>query len=115
MLEAWRRAGRRIRSARTRAGYRTLDDFAAAAGIGRRTLADLETGRRDTFSDQTLDRVESVLRWYPGQVRDIVAGKRRRPRYEADLQRLIDLWPVLDPGSQRMLVELAERVVRDLG
>lgn len=113
MLEGWRRAGARIRTARTRAGHRTLDDFATAAGIGKRTLGDLETGARDTFTDSVLDRVEAELGWRPGSIRAIVAG-RRRPAYDDHLQRIVDSWPRLDQGARRMLAELAERATRDV-
>lgn len=111
MLEGWARAGTHIRTARTRAGFRTIEDFARVTGIGKRTLGDLETGRRANFTDQTLDRVEAELGWAEGSIRRIVAGKRA-VRHDEQLRRIQDLWPRLDAGARTVLVELAERAAR---
>jgi len=112
MSEDWRRAGNKVRTARTRAGL-TRQAFAAACGIGKRTLEDVETGARDNFSDDTLDRIEGELGWAEGSIRRIVEG-RREIRYDTQLRRLTDLWPRLDSSTRTMLVELAERVTRDI-
>lgn len=114
MLEGWPRAGVRIRTARTRAGHRTLEEFANATGIGKRTLGDLETGARDNFTDRILDRVEAELGWPEGQIRRIVAGKREVST-DTQLRRLADLWPRLEPGVRTVLLELAERAARGAG
>jgi len=112
MLEGWARAGERIRTTRTRAGYRTLEEFARVTGIGKRTLGDLETGRRGNFTHRTLDRVEAELGWAEGSIQRIVDG-RREIRYDTQLRRLTDLWPRLDAGARTMLLALAEQAARD--
>lgn len=111
MLEGWPRAGNKVRTARTRAGYRTLEEFAHATGIGKRTLGDLETGARGNFTDRILDRVEAELGWPEGQIRRIATG-RRAIRADTQLQRLTDLWPRLGPETRATLVHLAERAHR---
>lgn len=111
MLEGWARAGARVRTARTRAGYRTLAEFAAITGIGARTLGDLETGRRGTFTDTVLDRVEAELGWAEGSIRRIVDGKRE-VRYDNELRMLQDMWPRLSPDARSMLIDLARRAIR---
>lgn len=111
MSDGWTRAGERIRTARTRAGYRTLEDFAEATGVGKRTLGDLETGRRVNFTHRVLDRVEAELGWAEGSIQRIVDG-RREVHYDTQLRRLTDLWPSLDAGARTILVELAEKAAR---
>ena len=109
MSEDWRRAGNKVRTARTRAGL-TRHAFAAACGIGKRTLEDVETGARDNFSDDTLDRIEGELGWAEGSIRRIVAG-RREIRYDSDLRQLQDLWPRLDRQARSMLLSLAREAL----
>lgn len=108
MVEGWPRAGERIRTARTRAGYRTTQEFADATGLSYRTINDLETGRRSTFTYRVLDRVEAELGWAEGSIQRIVDG-RREVRHDDQLRRIQDLWPRLDRQARAMLVQLAER------
>ena len=109
MLEGWRRAGGRVRTARTRAGY-TAKQFAEVCGISERTLWALEKGERDSFSDETLNRIEAELGWEPGSLRRLVEGGQIR--YVDELRRIIDLWPRLDTQTRTLLAELAERAAR---
>lgn len=113
MLEGWPRAGNKVRTARTRAGH-TAASFAQAVGISERTLWALETGERDTFSDQTLDRVEAELGWAEGSIRRLVAG-RREIRYDSELRQLTDMWPRLDRGTRAVLLELARTALAARG
>lgn len=106
MAEGWPRAGERIRTARTRAGYRTTQEFADATGLSYGTINDLETGRRGTFTHRVLDRVEAELGWAEGSILRIVEG-RREVRYDSELRQLQDMWPRLNSQARAMLLRLA--------
>lgn len=109
MLEGWQRAGRFVRTARTRAGLKPRD-FQRATGVSPRTLWALEMGERDTFSDETLAAVEGELGWPDGEIRHLAEGGRpRRSQYPPDLQEIIRMWPKLTPDVRATLVELAHR------
>lgn len=69
----WVRLGRLVRAERSQR-WRTRDDFAAAVGVSPRVLDDLETGRRSTFSPETLSAVEGALGWAHGTCERVVAG-----------------------------------------
>lgn len=108
MSEDWRRAGRYVRTARTRAGHKTLADFAKATGLGYSTLADLEKGRRANFSNIVTDAVEAELDLLPGELLHIAQGGRpRRHTYPDDLREVIRAWPQLTPRARAAVLQLA--------
>lgn len=106
MLDGWPGAGTQVRKARARLGYRTTAEFARATGLSYRTINDLETGRRDTFTDETLQVVEGELGWYDGEIRDRAAGKRIRRTHPDDLQRVIDAWRRLSPRDKQLILQI---------
>lgn len=104
------RLGAAIRQERSRR-WRSRSEFGRAAGLSRRTIDDLETGRRSTFSDATLASVEIALGWYPGTCRVLVQGGRIRRDHDARLVRLMELWPRLSPDARSLLVQMAEHAL----
>jgi transcriptional regulator with XRE-family HTH domain len=87
--------------------YRSRRAFAAAVGVGPRTIDKLETGREHNYRAETKSRVEAALFWTPGSIDRIVAGGR--PTYEVDplLAELTRMWPDLSRDARVMLLRLA--------
>lgn len=71
---ATRLVGAEVRSARLDAGYTSIEAFATAAGLSARVIGDLETGRRDRFTDETIAAVERVLDWAPGRYQELTTS-----------------------------------------
>ncbi|NUP33631.1 MAG: helix-turn-helix domain-containing protein [Streptomycetaceae bacterium] len=108
MDEGWGRLGRRVAVERGR-HYRSRAAFARAAGIGARTLGDVEKGRRSNYSDATLSAIESALGWEPGTCLRIVQGGKVRRDIDPQTIRLLDAWRTLPPEARELLIVLAER------
>lgn len=112
MDDGWARLGRRIATERGR-HWRSRAAFARAAGIGERTLSDVERGRRDNYSEATLAAIEAALGWAPGTCQRIVEGGKVRRDMDPTLVRLLDAWTTLGPDARLLLAELAERASRE--
>ena len=87
---------------------RTQADLAARAGIGKRTVSDLERGSRRNFSADTLAAVEAALGWAPGAVARVLAGEPIAREGDVDLARLEVLWATLGQRERRVLLAVAE-------
>ncbi len=70
----WKALGRAVTSRRVELGYDRRDDFAATAGIGSRTVGEIERGEEKGYRDSLIAKLEKALQWPPGAVRSIVAG-----------------------------------------
>jgi transcriptional regulator with XRE-family HTH domain len=103
----WARLGERVRSERIRLGHMTQAAFARRAGIGRRTVSDLERGTRGNYSPDTLAAVEGALGWEPGTVAAVLAGGAVVREGDDDLARLMHLWRSLDPAGRRIMLAVA--------
>ncbi|NUP32913.1 MAG: helix-turn-helix domain-containing protein [Streptomycetaceae bacterium] len=108
MDDGWARLGRRITTERGR-HYRSRAAFARAAGIGERTLGDVEKGRRDNYSDATLAAIEAALGWEAGSALRIVQGGKVRRDIDPQMVRLLDAWATLGPDARVLMLELIER------
>jgi transcriptional regulator with XRE-family HTH domain len=108
------RLGALVRERRRALGFRTVEDFAAATGVSRRTLGTLERGEA-RVSDDTAAAVERILRWSPGSVDAILAGGRPSEDPGVDLQRIADAWPYLSERERAILLAVFEvlRTTRD--
>lgn len=106
--DGWARLGRRITTERGR-HYRSRAAFARAAGIGERTLGDVEKGRRDNYSDATLAAIEAALGWEAGSALRIVQGGKVRRDIDPQMVRLLDAWATLGPDARVLMLELIER------
>jgi transcriptional regulator with XRE-family HTH domain len=78
--EPWKRVALYIADRRVELGYTTAKSFAAAAGISRPIIADLEKGERVSYSRTTIALLERGLQWEVGSVRAILAGGQPGPR-----------------------------------
>lgn len=108
--EGWRRLGRRVKLERSRRpAWRRRKDFAAACGLGERTIAALENAERQNFTADVIAAVESTLGWEIGDAERVRQGLEPNRRHDPRLTRLLEIWPLLTPDAQRMLLELAER------
>lgn len=70
----WQELADAIVARRVELGYPTREAFLEVSDIKARTLGDLETGRRTSYSASTLARLERALQWPAGRVREILAG-----------------------------------------
>jgi hypothetical protein len=70
----WKALGRAVTSRRVELGYDRRDDFAAMAGIGSRTVGEIERGEEKGYRDSLIAKLEKALQWPPGSTRTIVAG-----------------------------------------
>lgn len=111
-MDGWERLGRRIAVERGRR-WRSRAAFARAAGVSSRVVDDLENGRRNNYSDATLGAIEATLGWEPGTAQRVVEGLRVKREADPLATRLMDAWQHLSPDARRLLVEIAERVLRD--
>lgn len=88
-------------------------DFAAACGIGDRTLAAIENAERTNFKTATIEAVEFALGWEYGGAERV--RRALQPLYVIDqdpaLAEIRDLWPRIPGGARRMLLDLARRAV----
>lgn len=109
-VEGWRRLGERVEAERTRhRAWRRRKDFAAACGLGERTIAALENAERTNFTSDVIAAVESTLGWEVGDAERVRNGLEPNRRHDPRLSRLLEIWPSLTPDAQRMLIEMAER------
>lgn len=104
----WGEVGRRIRVERAR-NWPTRAAFAAATGLSRRVLEDLESGARDTYLPATLAAVEVALEWEPGSCQRLADGLKLEYGNGPDMRAILDAWPRLDDGARRMLANLARQ------
>lgn len=109
----WLRLGRRVKSERGRKGYPSVQSFAAATGLSKRTIQTIESGSRTGRPrDATLARIELALGWQPGSAQRIVEGGRPRDAVDPLLARVLAAWPQLAGDGQVQLAEAAERMAR---
>ena len=108
------RLGELVRERRRALGYRTVEDFAVATGVSRRTLGTLERGEA-RVSDDTAAAIERILRWAPGSVEAILQGGRPSEDPGVDLQRIADEWPHLTDRERAILLAVFDvlRTTRD--
>lgn len=106
-MQRLERLGELVRERRRALGYRTVEDFAAATGVSRRTLGTLERGEA-RVSEDTAAAVERILRWTPGSVDAILAGRRPSEDPGVDLQRIADEWRNLSDRERAILLAVFE-------
>ncbi len=71
----WQELADAVIARRVELGHHTRDSFVAASGLSPRTLGDIETARRTSYSKSTLARLERGLKWTDGQVARHVNGQ----------------------------------------
>lgn len=71
--------GQAVKDARISIGYNTRVAFAEALGMSSRIIAEIENARRDSYSDQTLWRIEDALGWKRGTAEELLHGERVSP------------------------------------
>lgn len=108
-VTGWQRLGVEIKTSRARLGMLTQAQLATRAGIGKRTVSDLERGARANYSPDTLAAVEAALGWSPGTVRVVLAG--RRPDVDPDLARVVAMWPRMSSRDRRIVVAVVDALV----
>jgi len=112
MNPGWERVAARVTADRVRRGYRSLAEFAKAAGLSTSTVDSIEHHRKGQYDPATLAAVEHALGWAPGSVERVRKGLGPVYDGDPDLTALIDVWPKLSPGSRRMLRLLAQEAAR---
>lgn len=104
----WEGVGRAVKRARAVRWPRRID-FATATGLSYKLISDIETGRRDNFSDTTKAILEAALLWEPGSIDVIARGGRPKALRDGPMARLVAAWPQLSPSARAMLADLAEQ------
>lgn len=74
-MDAKEKLGKKVKSARFNLGYKTRTEFASKVGVSSRILSELENGRRNSYSDETLWNVDRALEWPQGTSKAILEGK----------------------------------------
>jgi hypothetical protein len=70
----WAALGHAVTSRRVELGYDRRDDFATAAGIGSRTVGEIERGEEKGYRKSLIARLEKALEWPPGAAQGILDG-----------------------------------------
>jgi transcriptional regulator with XRE-family HTH domain len=91
----------------------TQGEFASAIGMSARTLGDLERGKAADYDDDTRAAIESAVRWEPRSVERVLEGGKPRRARDNVLAQFEQAWIELSPDARRLLVLLAEGVLRD--
>lgn len=112
MDQGWERVAAKVITDRVRRGYRSMAEFAKAAGLSTSTVDSIEHARKDRYEAATLAALEHALGWAPGSVERVRKGLSPIYDGDPDLTALIDVWPKLSPGSRRMLRMLAQEAAR---
>ena len=79
----WVALGHAIVRRRTEIGMRTATALAKRMGYSARLVADLETGRRDSYAKSTLLDLAQALDWPPDSVERILSGESPERTYLA--------------------------------
>ncbi len=112
MDPGWERVAAAVTADRVRRGFRSLAEFAAAAGLSTSTVDSIEHARKTRYDPATLAAVEHTLGWTPGSVERVRKGLGPIYDGDPDLTALIDVWHKLSPGSRRILRLLAQEAAR---
>jgi transcriptional regulator with XRE-family HTH domain len=94
----WQTLGSAVTARRVALGYDRRDDFAAAKGMGSRTLGEIERGEEKGYRQSLLARLEKALEWPPGTIQAILGGEPApgpdvRVRYDDPVPREPDDLP----------------------
>lgn len=76
--------GEAIRARRKKLGFNSAEDFGKEINLSGRTILDLETGRRTSFSSKTISALEKALRWRNGSIEGILNGTAPIPKEDID-------------------------------
>jgi transcriptional regulator with XRE-family HTH domain len=74
LLDDWARLGKLIVERRCQIGYSTRDQFARHSKLSARLLADIETGKRDSYEYATIGKLERALLWRSESVKEVLQG-----------------------------------------
>lgn len=103
------RLGDRIKWERCRKPqWRDPAAFAAACGIGKRTLATVENAERANVTTETYAPIEAALGWEVGDVFRVREGREPNRRWDQAMVRLMEIWPFLSDDQRNVLVTVAE-------
>jgi transcriptional regulator with XRE-family HTH domain len=104
--------GAAIRDERRRRRW-TQRELARRAGVSLRKIGDIERAETRTTTDDIHIAIEIAFGWPPGSI----ARLRKGLPVKADpvLERLVALWPRLEPEERRMLLARAERLLGEDG
>jgi hypothetical protein len=94
--------------------YRSRRAFAAAAGLGQRTIDKLEKGVRVTYQPHTRDKIEAALHWVPGSIEVVLAGGEPEIVTDDALRRVLAAWPDLSDRDREAVLSLVTSLVTSL-
>lgn len=112
MATGWRQLGDEIIARRAQLGYRSRPAFAAASGLSKRLLDDLETGARANYRPETITALEYALGWQPGSAERIRRGRRPIIDVDTHMAALRLVWPRVPIEVREILVDQARRAAR---
>lgn len=70
----WEALASAVVARRVQLGHETRKEFIDASGLSPRTMGDIETARRESYSPSTLARLEQALDWPAGRVAEILGS-----------------------------------------
>lgn len=123
---AWRQLADEIRAARDARGL-TQAELAQEAGVGLRTLQDLEAGITRGRMPRLLPRIERSLGWRPGSARLVLEGGQPVPldvqlrppsmsqAEKAVIRRYLQMSAMSAGGKRRIMQELEDIPEMDNG
>lgn len=89
--------------------WRSRGEFAAHAGVGKRTVDRIERAEDHSYSERTKARIEAGLGWADGSFDRVAAGGRPTHVTDPLLAEVVEAWPRLSRDARAMLL----RLVRD--
>jgi transcriptional regulator with XRE-family HTH domain len=107
MQEGWRRLAELIR-ADAAGRYDSLASMARAAGLSVRTIEDITAGRRRSYRETTLYRIEAALGWEHGSARRLVEGSPVQREIDPVFARVRDAWPRLTERDRHIVLAVVE-------
>lgn len=129
----WDALAQAVVARRVELGYGTRTAFIEASQIGARTVGDLETARRTSYTRSTMARLEQALQWPMGRAAAILRGDAvpipahvplpppdpRPVRGDGDawqaMARLADVMASLDPQQRAALLARLDRLIVEAG
>lgn len=103
----WKRLSVAIEAERKRQRV-SWSALARAGGLSPRTLFDLRNARASQYHADTLDRLESALRWESGSVERVLRGRPPIRKQDLEWARIEQAWPDLPLSVRQLLANIAE-------
>lgn len=97
---------REVKLARIRVGFERANAFAESLGLTPKTISNIETGARASYSAVTLVKLDTALGWEPGTARSLLDGEIATPKLVGTTQSLAgDITVGLNAHDEQIEIE----------